>query len=136
MIIDNLKEKIKPIAGSANRKDVILIAIMVVLAAGSFGLGRLSKSSIGPPGITLQTVSLSQAAAAQTALQDPTDTSAPTPISGSNTTSRAIFGSKNGTKYYWTSCSGASRIKEENKVFWNSEEEARGAGHEKSSTCK
>ncbi len=136
MIIDNLKEKIKSGAGSASRNDILLVGIMVVLAAGSFGLGRLSKSSTGGTGITLQTVSLTQEAAAQAALQSATDTKESTSISSSKSAPEAIFGSKNGTKYYWASCSGASRIKEENKVFWSSEEEARGAGYEKSSTCK
>lgn len=132
MIIDNLREKIKPTTGSTDRRDVILVAIMVVLAAGSFGLGRLSKSSVGGPGVTLQAVSLPQAAATQAGLQNLADMSKSSP----NASIGAIFGSKNGTKYYWATCSGSSRIKEENKVFWSSEEEAREAGYEKSSTCK
>lgn len=47
-----------------------------------------------------------------------------------------IVASKNGTKYYSLTCSGAKRIKEENKVFFASEEDAKRAGLSPSSTCK
>ena len=44
--------------------------------------------------------------------------------------------SKSGTKYYLPSCSGASRIKEENKVWFASVEEAKARGLEPASGCK
>lgn len=47
----------------------------------------------------------------------------------------SIVASKSGTKYYFTWCSGVSRIKEENKVYFESEEEARGRGLTLSKTC-
>ncbi len=43
--------------------------------------------------------------------------------------------SKNGTKYYLPSCSGANRIKEENKVYFDSVEEAQAAGLEPAANC-
>lgn len=43
--------------------------------------------------------------------------------------------SKNGTKYYFPSCSGTNRIKEENKVWFVSEEEARENGYEPAKNC-
>lgn len=47
-----------------------------------------------------------------------------------------IVASKNGTKYYSLGCSGAKRIKEENKIFFASVTEAQKAGLSPSSTCK
>ena len=43
--------------------------------------------------------------------------------------------SKNGTKYYFVWCSGVSRIKDENKVFFQKKEDAEVLGYEPSSTC-
>ncbi len=47
-----------------------------------------------------------------------------------------IVASKNGTKYYSLNCSGAKRIKEENKIFFASAGDAQKAGLSPSSTCK
>ncbi|MFH1608762.1 MAG: hypothetical protein ABH951_01935, partial [Patescibacteria group bacterium] len=47
-----------------------------------------------------------------------------------------LVGSKNGTKYHYPWCSGALRIKEENKVWFNSMEEARQAGYTPAANCK
>lgn len=49
----------------------------------------------------------------------------------------ALFvASKTGTTWYPVECTSANRIKEENKVFFTSEEEASRAGYKKSSQCK
>jgi len=48
----------------------------------------------------------------------------------------SIVASKNGAKYYFTWCSGATRIKEENKVWFESETEAKNAGYAPASNCK
>ena len=46
-----------------------------------------------------------------------------------------ILASKNGTKYYLKTCSGANRIKEENKVYFSSVEEAELAGYGPAANC-
>lgn len=43
--------------------------------------------------------------------------------------------SKNGTKYYLLSCSGVSRIKEGNKIFFQTVEEAKKRGLEPAKNC-
>lgn len=45
-----------------------------------------------------------------------------------------IYASKNGSKYYFDWC-GSSRIKDENKIFFKSENEAREEGYEISAGC-
>jgi hypothetical protein len=48
---------------------------------------------------------------------------------------KTIVASKNGTKYYPIACSGANRIKEENKIYFASTDLAEKAGYEPSSAC-
>ena len=48
----------------------------------------------------------------------------------------SIVASKNGTKYYFLHCSGVGRIKDENKIYFNSESDAIKEGYEKANGCK
>jgi len=43
--------------------------------------------------------------------------------------------SKNGKKYYPLSCSGANRIKDENKIYFNTQALAESAGYSKAANC-
>ena len=45
-----------------------------------------------------------------------------------------FVGSKSGSKYHWPWCSFAQKIKEENKIFFKSEEEAKRAGYARCSS--
>jgi hypothetical protein len=44
--------------------------------------------------------------------------------------------SKSGSKYYLPACSGAKRIKDENKIWFATKQEAESAGYEAATTCK
>lgn len=44
--------------------------------------------------------------------------------------------SKNGTKYYLPTCGGVSRIKEENKIWFTTVEEAKSRGYGPAANCK
>ena len=46
-----------------------------------------------------------------------------------------IIASRNGTKYHLPTCSGAKSIKEENKIYFNSIEEAKAAGYTPAANC-
>lgn len=46
-----------------------------------------------------------------------------------------LVGSKNGNKYHFPWCSGASRISEANKVYFKSPEEAKAKGYTPASNC-
>jgi hypothetical protein len=52
-----------------------------------------------------------------------------------NTASEKIYASVNGTKYYFESC-GSSNIKEENKVWFKSPQEAENNGYTLASICQ
>lgn len=97
-------------------KDIILTAVIILVALISFGLGRLSKIKEGRVPLNIEVASMSDIEV------------------GVN--SGAIVASKNGTKYHYPWCSGAQSIKEENKIWFNSIEEARKAGYQPASNCK
>jgi hypothetical protein len=46
-----------------------------------------------------------------------------------------LVGSKNSTKYHFPWCSGALRITEANKIYFNSIEEARAKGYSPATNC-
>jgi hypothetical protein len=56
-------------------------------------------------------------------------------ISKGDTGKGSIVASKSGTKYYFPWCSGVIRIKEENKIWFNSVEEAQAKGLTPASGC-
>lgn len=50
--------------------------------------------------------------------------------------SKSIIASKSGKVYYTADCSGSNRIKDENKVYFQTKEEAQSVGLTLSKTCK
>lgn len=59
----------------------------------------------------------------------------PVPGTKSSPTTGAFVASKNGTKYYPADCSAVSRIKEENRVWFASEADAKLQGYTRTTTC-
>jgi len=47
-----------------------------------------------------------------------------------------VVASKSGAKYHLLTCSGASSIKEENKIYFNSIDQAKAAGYTPAANCK
>lgn len=52
------------------------------------------------------------------------------------TAEEGVVASKNGTKYYYSHCSGVGRIKEENRVYFSDNLAAEKAGYEIAKNCK
>lgn len=121
--------------------DTVYVAFLLVLVGfGSFGLGRLSVVGEGVPVATSSSrVSL---VATSTVLVPATTTF---PVIGAAVVvpvatptavpPRSIVASKSGSKYYLTTCAGAKRIKDANKVFFATKEEAIAAGYEPAANC-
>lgn len=100
---------------SRKLEPFVLPAIVVLVGLSAFGLGRLSvRSAEEPPRLVIQEAS------AQTATAE----------------ARGSFvASATGTKYYLSSCAGAARIKEENRIYFASAQEAQAAGYEPAANC-
>ncbi len=102
---------------SIDKKSIALIAIIILSATASFGLGRLSvaeeyrdKSEARVIIPELQNLSIDES-------------------------KYAFVASKSGTKYYPKGCKSINRIKPENRVFFESKEEAEGSGLTPAASC-
>ena len=59
-----------------------------------------------------------------------------TTLNSSKQLDTPVVTSKNSDKYHYTWCAGAKRIKEENKVWFNSSQEAEGRGYTLAGNCE
>ena len=113
--IAKVKEKLKPI-----ENDIILVVVIILVALISFGLGRLSKIRENKTPITIESA-----------------TNKPTSGVGASTNSDKLYvASKSGTKYHYPWCPGALNIKEENKIWFSSKEQAESNGYSPAGNCK
>ncbi len=118
-------QKIKQFLESDTGKDVLTVIIVILVGLGSFGLGRLSNK---PKNEGLRVEYTDKEASAIKSIN-----------SAQNNLKRPngiFFASSKGTKYYSLSCSGGKTIKQENRVYFNTREEAERAGYELSSSCR
>jgi hypothetical protein len=96
-----------------------VMIIIVLVGLGGFGLGRLSSANE------------EGSAAVQIVNQEASVSSATI-----RETSGVLVGSINGSKYHFPWCPGAKQMKEENKVWFDSVEEAERAGYTPAANCK
>jgi len=126
MSIKDFTQKIKGLSGFRPKplpklSDDIFIGFLVILVGfGSFGLGRLSKIEGSKTPIQIENAPIASA-----------DSTANT-----STANTELVGSKGGTKYYYTWCSGVSRITPANLIYFASKEEAQARGYTPASNCK
>jgi len=117
----NLSEKIKKIKYINN--DVFIVAVILFVGLISFGLGRLSVISENKIPVSVEKLA---GAVVNTQLSTPSVDSE----------EKLFVVSKNGTKYHYPWCSGAQRINEENKIWFDTKEEAEKAGYTPAANCK
>lgn len=142
-MLQSIKEKTEKIKGAikngfdfenSTQRGAFLTVLIILVACASFGLGRLSgletvKKEVEiefPKGSQGQEVAAVSAAFATTSAQTHTP----------QKTSGKYVASKNGTKYFLTTCSSGKRISEKNKVWFDTKEEAETAGYTPASNCK
>lgn len=116
-IKDNLL-KIKPLFN----KNTIYGFILIFVAITAFGLGKISEKREKRTPIILGSFETSQISNIST-------------ITTSKDVIETVVASKNGKNYYFSSCAGAKRIKEENKIFFKSEKEAENSGYKLAQNC-
>ena len=118
MIISKINKIINRTLNLFNNKDVFLILLFILGSFSSFNFGKLSqieeKSKIKIEALSIQKIEEN--------------------IIFTNKSN--IFASKNGKKYYYPWCIGASRIKMENRVYYSSSEEAENSGKTIASNCQ
>jgi len=101
------------------------MAIIILTAVISFGLGRLSKIREEKTPITIENTKIGESKSLSTFDVD------------SGIKADKIFvASKNGKKYYYAWCESANVIKEQNRVWFSTQAEAEKAGYQPAANCK
>lgn len=110
-------------------------AVVVLVALGSFGLGRLSALDVDKKKVVIHPADNLTAIApptpASSAFLAPRAPSAPDADTPHN-----FVASKNGAKYYPAGCSGANRISDANRVWFATAAAAEAVGYALASGCK
>jgi len=127
-------EKIADFLRSRKGHDTALVVAVVLLGACSFGLGRLSANQKALDPIVLR-VPMAQMATVQ-AIQESRSEAVEAPSTALPTEQGQFVASKNGSVYHLPWCSGAQRIKEENKVWFATKGAAETAGYRPAANCK
>jgi len=123
MSIAEFKELCKRTLGECASEEVFLVALILLVGVGGFGIGRLSLIGENKAPVTI-TQSAAIAGAAETSVSDTAHADG------------GFVASKSGTKYHLPWCAGASTIKEENKIWFASKEAAEAAGYAPAGNCK
>lgn len=124
-------EKIKHFLESEKGKNILIILVIILVGLGSFELGRMSvNSSQNSPTIELSSQEANVIKSTQNEVLEQKYE-----FKGVDLADRAYFASSRGTKYYPFGCSAGKSIKEANRVYFATEEEATKAGYSKSSSC-
>ena len=110
------------------QKDIFLAFCIVLISIISFNLGKVGALKKTPITITPGQSQADVYNAVNDKEQTPKNTQA-------QVIDRRVVVSKNSDKYHFTWCSGAKRIKEENKVWFETEAAAQAAGYTKAGNC-
>ncbi|MEX2405624.1 MAG: Ada metal-binding domain-containing protein [Candidatus Paceibacterota bacterium] len=126
MSIRDIGRKFKHFLDDSSYKDASLVAIIILLALASFGLGRLS----------IQNEKVKEIRVGERELQTIPAAAYASIESKEESQDVSVVASKNSDVYHYPWCSGAQRIKERNKVYYSSTEEAKAAGLRPAKNCK
>lgn len=112
--------------------DLIFTSIVVILVAvASFGLGRWS---VAPAESNERPVLVSEPVALPAMVAEAT-TEGVASVESAPVAAGALVASVNGTKYHALDCPGAKQISEQNKLYFQTEQEARSAGYTPAANC-
>lgn len=125
-------------------EDVRLVFIILLVGVISFLFGRMSVAPEIPSTVTHSPATVVDTVGGSpqvvTVGVAPEITREESPEAGKTTSvtndAGGYVASKNGTKYHLPWCSGAKRIKEENKVWFKTKAEAEAAGYTPAANCK
>ena len=122
-IIDKVKKNIKDIIYSSWVDEAFWLTLIIFVAIGSFSLGMRHQRELflkeNPVYIK----------------QDNRVISAWKNYILHKKTSAHFFASKNGTVYYPLACPSGDRVIEENRIYFETEDEAQNAGYKQSKRC-
>jgi len=113
-------------------RDIFIIALIILIAGLSFGLGTLSGQTKERSSVKIhQSASVFEGVSQNEGIKN-----SDSPRVSSDASDGKFVGSVNSDKYHYPWCSGAKRINEENKVWFSSKKEAAAQGYEPAGNCK
>lgn len=117
------------------KKNLFLIFLIVLIALLSFQLGRISKLASQP--IRIEKASIQEIFQPDANVRINANDTNSIENRGVERIDFRVVASKKSTsgKYHFLWCPGAKQIKEENKIFFNSEKEAISAGYSLAGNC-
>lgn len=108
--------------------------VVILVGIGSFGLGRASLPETVQNEPIIQMIEPITLTANTIIATSPSSTTQGL-IPQTKKDQKPFLASKNGTRYYLSSCSGAKRIKSENIIYFSTREAAESAGYTKAINC-
>jgi len=153
MSIKDISKKIKPYlvekvnlgissvkAGLNIKEDIFIVVSIILIGLAGFGLGRLSALEKSRGEVEIKKVDISTIISSSTSTSN-TSAMQMAPMSAaalvaSESAKGLLVASKNGTKYHFPWCAGASQITAINKIWFDSYMEAQQAGYTAASNCK
>jgi hypothetical protein len=117
------KNKIKLIIDIIENKDIFIALLIIFIATASFGLGRLSKIDENKKSLQIENFIENTALIGDFSPEN-------------NNIKGNYVASKTGSKYHLPWCSGAQTIKEENKIWFETKEDAESRGYSPAKNCK
>jgi predicted negative regulator of RcsB-dependent stress response len=114
----------------SNESELILATGVILVSLISFAAGRLTEAPSEK-----QRISIENFASVQSSFQNITSTSSLQDTGAKANAAGKFVASKNSNKYHLPACTGAKRIAEHNKIWFNSKEEAESLGYQPASNC-
>jgi len=112
--------------------------LMILIAIASLGLGRISDGNFHKKD-PVSTVSFTQNSNIEQENAAQAVDSVPGKVKGAEViqeTAKTYVASRSGQRYHLPWCPGAKQIKEENKIYFATKEEAEKAGYTPAANCK
>lgn len=129
-----------------NQKDLFLASIIILISIISFGLGRLSViwpekrpitiTTNNPTGPSPRALGQQPTTHNNDEIQKNLNSSPNNSNPPANNAKGKYVASKNSTFYHFPWCPGALKIKEENKIWFQTKEEAENRGYKPAGNCE
>lgn len=129
----SIQEKFNKFKSILADPELFTTVLIVLVAFASFGLGRISMIDHGVSSKSQKSEIISHTLETQTVSVPYQE---PNREPGGEVPSGGYVASKNGTKYHLPWCSGAKQMKEENKIWFQTKEEAEAQGYAPAANCK
>ncbi|MDP3779043.1 MAG: hypothetical protein Q8R30_03330 [bacterium] len=121
MVAESFK-KVKALCKN-NRSDLFIAGIIFFTGMASFGLGRISVLWESPAPLFVEQGSDESAQASGRQAKEDTQLD------------KRVVASRTGSVYHYSWCPGATRIKEENKIWFPTKDDAKKAGLKPATNC-